>query len=268
MFLPLLVPFALLGCETYRPLAPSVQESPRTGLVLKEPVLLGLFDGRADKKDSAQLLNSLRTGIETAYGRSVQFVDYFASAPANRVLVRIRINELGSRFGSRVIPISTISTQFGVATARAGTWGPVVARADWSQTTLGSGFSAEGWWVGSAWFELGVVDQTGARSLNLQLPLVAESRESNTLGYASASAAANKAWSTVSAQLFSILDALLLKVRDEQSGESISDSRSGSHATRPALLPSPGLSCRYSGRREDGFQARVTRASQLNQELL
>jgi hypothetical protein len=40
---------------------------PRTGLVLTESVLIGLFDGRADKKDSAQLLNSLRTGIETAY---------------------------------------------------------------------------------------------------------------------------------------------------------------------------------------------------------
>jgi hypothetical protein len=29
--------------------------------------VVGLFDGRADKKDSAQLLNSLRTGIKTAY---------------------------------------------------------------------------------------------------------------------------------------------------------------------------------------------------------
>jgi hypothetical protein len=232
LFLPLLIPFAFLGCETYRPLAPSVQESPRTGLVLKKPVLVGLFDGRADKKDSAQLLNSLRSGIETAYGGSVQFVEYFASAPADGVFIRIRINELGSRFGSRVIPISTISTQFGVATARAGTWGPVVARANWSETTLGSGFSAEGWWVGSAWLELGIVNRRGAPTPNLQLPLVAESRESNTFGYASASAAANKAWSTVSAQLFSVLDALLLKVRDEQSGESISDSRSGSHLRR------------------------------------
>ena len=52
---------------TYRPLALSVQEIPRTGLVLTESVLVGLFDGRADKKDSAQLLNSLRTGIEAAY---------------------------------------------------------------------------------------------------------------------------------------------------------------------------------------------------------
>jgi hypothetical protein len=37
--------------------------------------------------------------------------------------------------------------------------------------------------------------------------LVAEAPESNTVGYASASAAADKAWSTVSPQLFSTLDA-------------------------------------------------------------
>lgn len=212
----LVLTLALSSCETYRPLTPNINESPRNGLSLKEPALVALFDGRADKKNSVQLLGSLRSGIQNAYGSSVQFVDYFAPAPAGRVLVRIRVNELGSNFGSRVIPISTISTQFGDARVRAGSWGPVVARADWTQTTLGSGIAAEGWWVGSAWLELSITDRRASHQLELQVPLVAESRESNTLGYASASSAATKAWNTVSAQLFSTLDALLLKVRDEQ----------------------------------------------------
>ena len=86
---------------------------------------------------------------------------------------------------------------------------------DRTQRTLGSGFVADGWWVGSAWLELGIIDRRAARNIDVQVPLVAEARESNRVGYASASAAANKAWSTVSAQLFSTLDALLIKVRDE-----------------------------------------------------
>jgi hypothetical protein len=62
---------------------------------------------------------------------------------------------------------------------------------DRAQTTLGSGFVAEGWWVGSAWLELGIIDRRAGRSIDLQVPLVAEARESNTVGYASASAAAS-----------------------------------------------------------------------------
>ena len=85
---------------------------------------------------------------------------------------------------------------------------------DRTQTTLGSEFVAEGSWVGSARLELGIIDRRVGRNIDLQVPLVAEARESNTVGYASASAAANNAWSTVSAQLFSTLDALL-KVQDE-----------------------------------------------------
>jgi hypothetical protein len=83
---------------------------------------------------------------------------------------------------------------------------------DRTQTTLGSGFVAGGWWVGSAWSELGIIDRRAGRNIDLQVPLVAEARESNTVVYASASAAASKASSTVSAQLFSTLDTLLLKV--------------------------------------------------------
>jgi hypothetical protein len=69
---------------------------------------------------------------------------------------------------------------------------------DRTQTTLGSGFVAGGWWVGSAWSELGIIDRRAGRNVDLQVPLVAEARESNTVGYASASAAASKASSTVS----------------------------------------------------------------------
>ena len=86
---------------------------------------------------------------------------------------------------------------------------------DRTQTTLGSGFVAEGWWVGSARLELGIIDRRAGRNIDLQVPLVAEARDSNTVGYAAASAAANKARSANSAQPFSTLDALLLKVRDE-----------------------------------------------------
>src|SRR5258708_3130348 len=47
---------------------------------------------------------------------------------------------------------------------------------DRTQTTLGSGFVAEGWWVGSAWLELGIIDRRAGRNIDLQVPLVAEAR--------------------------------------------------------------------------------------------
>jgi hypothetical protein len=54
---------------TYRPLGPNVQEIPRAGRQLTKSVLVGLLDGRAEKKDSAQLLSSLRT-CEPMAGRA------------------------------------------------------------------------------------------------------------------------------------------------------------------------------------------------------
>jgi hypothetical protein len=47
---------------------------------------------------------------------------------------------------------------------------------DITQTTLGSGFVADGWWMGSAWLELGIIDRRAGRSIDLQVPLVTEAR--------------------------------------------------------------------------------------------
>ena len=54
---------------------------------------------------------------------------------------------------------------------------------DRTQTKLGSGFVSEGWWVGSAWLELGIIDRRAGRNIDLRVPLVTEAREPNTVGY-------------------------------------------------------------------------------------
>jgi hypothetical protein len=40
---------------------------------------------------------------------------------------------------------------------------------DRTQTTLESGFVAEGWWVGSAWLELGIIDRRAGSNIDLQV---------------------------------------------------------------------------------------------------
>jgi|GraSoi_2013_60cm_1033757.scaffolds.fasta_scaffold12892_4 hypothetical protein len=40
---------------------------------------------------------------------------------------------------------------------------------DETQTTLGSGFVAGGWWVGSAWLGLGIIDRRAGSNIDLQV---------------------------------------------------------------------------------------------------
>jgi hypothetical protein len=68
----------------------------------------------------------------------------------------------------------------------------------------------------TAWLEIDVHDKRKGSDISFTLPIVAETRESNTLGYASAFRAAKSAWKIVSAQLMGTLDSVLMKVRDEE----------------------------------------------------
>lgn len=173
-----------------------------------------VFDGRGNREGSQKPDQNIKSGLLSTYPDATQMIDYFFPTPQGRARIKIRIQELGAQFGSRVVSGIAVANQYGRATALATDgWNTVVARAYSQQTSFGSSIATEGWWIGTAWLEVTIEDKRQGNDISFTIPLVSEQRESNMLGYGSAQAATKRAWATVSAQLFSTIDSVLLKVR-------------------------------------------------------
>jgi len=204
----------LSGCATERTITPTISGAPRTNLVVSPAILGSVYDGRTAQmsKDAAV---TLQTDLSRIYGSSIEWTDYFDKIPAGRVSVRIRIVTLGSSFGSRLVSSAAFANSVGSAQVSAiGPWGPVVGSLSSEQSVSVGSFSGEGWWNGAAWLDLEVQDNRGQRPITFTMPIVAEHRESNMLGYASGDKAARAAWESVGVQLTRALDAIALIVRD------------------------------------------------------
>jgi len=206
----------LAGCSTYKNYSPNIHEPSRDGLSLKQPVIVSVFDGRGNRDGGQNPADKIKSGIKRAYPEAVTFSDYFSATPSGRVRINIRIQELGSQFGSRIVSGVAIANQYGRASALATDgWNTVVASAQSQQTTFGSAMAAEGWWIGAAWLEVTVEDKRANKNISFSFPIVSEHREASMWGYGSAKAATKRAWSIASAQLFSTIDSVVLKVRDQ-----------------------------------------------------
>lgn len=206
----------LSGCATERHIAPTLSESPRTGLDLKPPILGAVFDGRAtqDPKDAA---SQLQADLSRIYGSSIEWNDYFTKTSQGRVAVRVRIVMLGASFGSRLISTTAFANAVSSAQGSAtGPWGPVVGSVSAQQSVFAGSFSGEGWWNGAAWIDLEVQDNRGTNPVNFTIPIAAEHREFNMWGYASGDKAAQTAWQRVAVQLTRALDTIFRTVRDQQ----------------------------------------------------
>jgi len=204
------------GCATERHIAPTLSESPRTGLQLNPPVLGAVFDGRAtqEPKDAA---SQLQTDLSRIYGTSIEWDSYFTKTPQGRVAVRVRIVTLGASFGSRLVSSTAFANAVSSAqTSATGPWGSVVGNVSAQQSVLAGSLSGEGWWNGAAWIDREVQDYRGAAPISFTLPIVAEHRESNIWGYSSGDKAARIAWQQVSVQLTRAMDTIFRAVRDQQ----------------------------------------------------
>ena len=204
------------GCATERHITPTLSEPPRTGFDLNPPILFSVFDGRAtqDPKDAA---SQLQADLSRIYGSSIECGSYFTKTPQGRTAVRVRIVILGASFGSRLVSsiafANAVSSAQGSAT---GTWGSVVGNVSAQQSVLAGSMSGGGWWNGAAWIDLEVQDCRNSKPISFTLPIVAEHRESNMLGYSSGDKAARIAWERVSVQLTRAIDTILRVVRDQQ----------------------------------------------------
>jgi hypothetical protein len=184
--------------------------------VVSPPIFAAVYDGRANT-ESANAAATLQADLSRIYGSSLEWMDYFAKAPAGRVSLRIRVVTLGSSFGSRLVSSAAFATAVGSAQGSAtGPWGLLIGSVSTEQSMLAGSFSGEGWWNGAAWLDLEVQDNRGSVPVQFTVPLVAEHRESNMWGYASGDRAARSAWNQVAVQLTRALDAIARTVRDQQ----------------------------------------------------
>jgi hypothetical protein len=215
--LSILIAVALLaGCSTERHVSPRLTGSPRTGLELKPPILAAVFDGRAtqEPKDAAA---QLQADLTRLYGSAIEWVDYFMKTPPGRVTVRVRIVTLGASFGSRLISTTAFANAMSAAQGSAiGPWGAVAGSLSSQQSVFAGSVSGEGWWNGAAWIDLEVQDFRDTNPINFTMPIAAEYREFNMLGYASGDKAAQEAWDRVTVQLTRALDTIVRIVRDQQ----------------------------------------------------
>lgn len=213
----LLALVAVTACATHRTLIPRIDESPREGLSLERPLRVALLDARSEKLDSAEVVSSLREGLSQTYGDALLWVPYFEETPAGDVALRVRVLASGADFGSRLVVASAFATASSTGSAAASSpWGPVLAEARSQQNVLASGFSGEGWWIGTSWLELQIEDRRFGENDTVLFSIVAEDRQANLWGYRSANQAAQHAWAKVAQGLVRVLDALLMTVRDHE----------------------------------------------------
>lgn len=215
-FAYVLIVLLCAGCATERYVSPTISTAPRTGLSLRIPVIASVYDGRTTGTDPSAV-DSLQSELTKIYGPSLQWAPYFNPVPKGRVAVRLRIVMLGSSFGSRLISSVTYATALQSAQVLAsGPWGPVVGSATGSSSVFAGSFSGEGWWNGAAWIDVEIQDNRGSVGNRFTIPLAAEHREFNMLGYSSGDKAARKAWENVSAQLTRAMDEVLRVLRDAE----------------------------------------------------
>jgi hypothetical protein len=209
---------AAVGCATTKEYTPTTFTPPvREGLKLPQPINMAVFDGRSARNED--LATTLEAGITHAYGTNVRVVPYYAPLEPDSVTVKIRVNQLHSEFGSRVIVVPVLQRRWSTAAA-AGTdgWNSVAAAASSYSETLGTGFIAEGWWVGTSQLDVEVSDLSRGRHVVFSVPLVAEKRESNTWGYRTASSVSKKAWNATEVQMMRLIDDVVQKVMNDSQG--------------------------------------------------
>lgn len=222
--IPIVVFMSLMfSCATHRGIEPSIDAHQRRGILLNKPVFYSVYDGRA-QQENIDITSRLKEDLVRIYGDSILWSEYFDKTPDGRVAIRIRIITLGSNFGNRLVSTAAFTNAVSSAQASAvGPWGIAIGAATSQQLVFGGTVTGEGWWNGAVWIDLEVQDNREKIPVNFTIPIVAEHKESNTLGYASGDKAAQASWDKAAAQLIRAIDAILRIVRDQQDTDAMYD---------------------------------------------
>ena len=206
--------FISISCSSYRIFIPEINESPREGLIINDPILFSIFDARSNKEDSEQILQSIKNGLKRVYSSNLVFVPYFQETPEEKLRIKLRLMACGAEFGSRILTGFSVGQNFTNSQIQGyGGCDRIIGNIQSQNYIFSSNISTEGWWVGTVFLYVEVEDLKYNVNSKFKFPLVSETKEWNWWGYGSANDASKKSWGKVSASLIYFLDDLLQNLR-------------------------------------------------------
>jgi len=208
--------FISTACATNRTFTPTaIEDESRSELQVAPPLLVSLLDSRGNQEERDAILQTVKSSLTRIYGSSIEWTSAFAKIPDNRVAAHVSIKQLSSEFGTRRVSVPVVLENNQTAIAAAGDyWQGSVAAITSKQQTLAQTEIVQGYWVGTAWINVRLVDNR--KGVTFNIPLVSEAMQNNTWGYASATSAGQSAWTKITPQLINLFDTVLMKLRDEK----------------------------------------------------
>ncbi|MBV6639732.1 MAG: hypothetical protein KI791_03390 [Cyclobacteriaceae bacterium] len=205
------------SCQTYRSLVPTIEGAPRHDLDLENPIMIAFKDSRQQTENSLEMIESLKAGLKTIYGQNIAFQSYFDKTEENHVALKINIKEISSQFGIRTIEYQTYHNQITAISSSVSTyWGSAVSTAIVSQPVVRNNYAAQGYWVGTSYLEIALVDNIHSVKNIYEFPFAAEDMQSNMWGYKSGNTAAQNSWGKVSSHLLDLIDSIALKIIENE----------------------------------------------------
>jgi hypothetical protein len=212
-----LVLLICFSCQTNRTIIPTIQGSLRQDFKLSKPIIISFRDSRKTTENSQQVIESLQNGLKAIYGNNITFKSYFDKTDDNSVAIKINIKEIGAKFGIRSIQYQTYTNQITAVSSSVSTyWGSAVSTAIVSQPLIQNNTTAQGYWIGTSYLDISLVDNLHSEKKIYEFPFVGEDMKNNTLGYKSASIAAQNSWDKVSSRFLDLIDSIAMKIIESE----------------------------------------------------
>ena len=204
------------NCQTYKTIIPTISGEDTRPFTLKNPIVISFKDSREKKENSKELIESLKRGFKLVYGNNIEFQSYFEKSNTSTVTIKINIKEIGANFGVRSFTYNVWETQVAAASSSISTnWGTAVATAVVSQPVLRQRTGFSGYWVGTSYLDLTIVDNFNNNEI-FSFPFIGEDVQPNTWGYKSGKKATEISWNKVSSNLLDFIDALAIKMIESE----------------------------------------------------
>lgn len=214
------ITFTLLlsySCQTHRTIIPTISGNSRQDFKLPKPIIISFRDSRKTMDHSEQVIESLQTGLKAIYGNNIIFKSYFYKTDDNSVAIKVNIKEIGANFGIRTIQYQSYHNQITAVSSSVSTnWGSAVSTAIVSQPVIQNNTIAQGYWIGTSYLEISLVDNLHSEKKIYEFPFVGEDTKNNTWGYKSASIATQNSWDKVSSHFLDLIDSIAMKIIESE----------------------------------------------------
>ena len=205
------------SCQTYREISPTISGTSRKEFELKSPLIIALKDTRQKSESSVEIIDSLKSNLKSIYGQNITFRSYYDKTKDNEVALKINIKEIGASFGIRSIQYQVFKNQVSAISSSVLTnWGIAVSTAIVSQPIVHNQIISEGYWIGTSYLEIELVDNLNNEKLIYSFPFAGEDVQSNTWGYKTARKVAENSWYKVSSQLLDLIDSIAMRIIESE----------------------------------------------------